>query len=74
MDALGQRIIREQSEIAAKRQRGAALQAEALRLFDEADEQARLLELSRVELPRRHLTSEMRPEPRPMSENNTRET
>lgn len=49
----GERISRERSEIAAKRQRGAALQAEALRLFDEADEQARLLELARIELPRR---------------------
>lgn len=49
----GERISRERSEIAAKRQRGAALQSEALKLFAEADEQARLLELSRLEIPRR---------------------
>jgi hypothetical protein len=48
MDALGERIIRERAEIAAKRQRGAALQAEALKLFEESDEQARLLELARL--------------------------
>lgn len=49
----GERLSRERSEIAAKRQRGAALQAEALRLFAESDEQARLLELARIELPPR---------------------
>jgi hypothetical protein len=49
----GERIRRELSEIAAKEQRGAALQAQALRLFAEADEQRRLLELARLELPAR---------------------
>lgn len=49
----GERISLERAEISAKRQRGAALQAEALRLFAESDEQARLLELRRLELPRR---------------------
>lgn len=48
----GARISRERAEIAAKNQRGAALQAEALRLFAEADEQKRLLELSLMQLPR----------------------
>jgi hypothetical protein len=52
MDALGERIVRERAQIAAKEQRGAALQAEALRLFAEADEMRRLLELARLELPR----------------------
>lgn len=48
----GERLSRERAEIAAKRQRGAALQREAEKLFAEADEQARLLELARLELPR----------------------
>ncbi len=41
----GERLRRERAEIAAKRQRGAALQAQALRLFEESDEQERALAL-----------------------------
>lgn len=52
MDELGQRIIRDRATILEKRREAYRLQAEAIRLRNEANEMERLLELARIELPR----------------------
>lgn len=49
MDELGQRIINDMAAIEARRKRAKDLEAEALRLRNEADEIERLLENARFE-------------------------
>lgn len=53
MDKLGQRIIDDTAEIQRMRGEAQDHESEARRLRQEADEMERLLELARIELPRR---------------------